>query len=86
MILYVMNLMAILAPPSQGEAACNAGPAQVLVGRKLEAGIESDAMKLSGAKTVRTLKPGTAVTMEYRPDRLNVHVDKAGKIGRVNCS
>jgi hypothetical protein len=25
---------------------------------------------------VRVLRPGTAMTMDYRPDRLNIHLDE----------
>ncbi|GAA3489585.1 I78 family peptidase inhibitor [Streptomyces cremeus] len=31
----------------------------------------------------RIVKPGTFLTQEYRPDRLNVHVDDADRITRV---
>lgn len=34
----------------------------------------------------RVVKPGMALTMDYRPDRLNVSINKAGKIDRVWCS
>ena len=37
------------------------------------------------AKTVRILRPGMAVTMDYSPERLNIEVDAAERITRVSC-
>ena len=34
---------------------------------------------------VRILKPGMAVTMDYRPDRLNIEISTEGVISRVFC-
>lgn len=36
--------------------------------------------------TTRVVKPGMALTMDYRPDRLNISISKSGKIDRVWCS
>lgn len=33
----------------------------------------------------RVIHPGSAVTMDHRPDRLNVHVDAQGKINSLSC-
>jgi hypothetical protein len=38
------------------------------------------------AQPVRILRPGMAVTMDYRPDRLNIEIDAQEKIARVHCS
>ncbi|QGX99606.1 hypothetical protein EI983_15565 [Roseovarius faecimaris] len=34
---------------------------------------------------VRVIYPGQAVTMDHRPDRLNVDVNRNGDIGRLWC-
>lgn len=34
---------------------------------------------------VRILNPGSMNTMDYRPERLNVHVDGAGTITALTC-
>lgn len=34
----------------------------------------------------RVLKPGMALTQDYRPDRLNISIDEDGLIDRVWCS
>ena len=33
----------------------------------------------------RIIKPGPMVTQDYRPDRLNVHVNDKGRIERFEC-
>lgn len=34
---------------------------------------------------VRFIAPGSAVTQDYRPDRLNVTLDAQGRIARLGC-
>ncbi len=36
-------------------------------------------------KWIRWISPGTAVTMDYRTDRLNVYLDEKGAITRIRC-
>lgn len=34
---------------------------------------------------VRIIRPGTMVTADHNPDRLNFHVDGAGRVIRLSC-
>lgn len=70
------------APPS---GACNAEPAQFAVGRNTNAALEEEARTRAGTKTVRVLKPGQVVTMEFNADRLSLTVDAAGRVTHVSC-
>jgi hypothetical protein len=72
--------------PLEPEGACDARAASVVVGRAATRAVEAKAKKLSGARIVRTIRPGSAYTMDFRPDRLNIHVDRRGRIGRLACS
>ncbi|UYV37837.1 I78 family peptidase inhibitor [Rhodobacteraceae bacterium D3-12] len=63
----------------RADATCAATKYEPLVGTPAEAA------DFSGEKLVRIIAPGTAVTMDYRADRLNVETDKAGIITRVYC-
>lgn len=38
-----------------------------------------------GWETIRVIRPGQAVTMDYSPTRLNVEVDGANQILRMSC-
>jgi hypothetical protein len=83
------------APPQTGPAIyparaesghrCDAAKARALIGRKRSPAVEREALRLSGAARVRWIPPGTMVTMDYRPDRLNLHLDRKGRIVSVNC-
>ncbi|MDO9381019.1 MAG: I78 family peptidase inhibitor [Nocardioidaceae bacterium] len=37
----------------------------------------------SDGRPVRVLPPGTMMTMDWRPDRLNVHLDDAGALDHL---
>ena len=67
------------------EAACNADAVQSLVGQTATADVGAQLLKGSGARTLRWVPPRTAVTMDFRPDRLTVAYDDALKIERISC-
>lgn len=75
------------APPMPPEAAatCDAAKAQAFVGRKADEGTVQAAVAASGAKTVRVLRPGVMVTLDYRGDRLNLQLDGKGLIASARC-
>lgn len=79
------------APPAEEEAtpksggSCDAAPAQQLVGRAKSQAVGAEARRLSGATTMRWLPKGSIVTMEYREDRLNLHLDDRNRISRIVC-
>jgi hypothetical protein len=64
--------------------ACDAARAEAYVGRNGTA-IAEDARTAAGAKTTRVIAPGQAVTMDFRPDRLNIETDAAGIVVKVRC-
>jgi len=66
-------------------AVCDAVPARQLVGRVRSAELGAEALRLSRARNLRWIPPGTAVTMDYRPDRLNIELDAQGRITRIGC-
>ncbi|WP_428631907.1 I78 family peptidase inhibitor [Sphingopyxis sp.] len=70
-------------PPVEG--ACNAGSVQSLIGQTATAEVGGQLIKGSGATTLRWVPPRTAVTMDFRPDRLTVSYDDALKIDRISC-
>lgn len=75
------------APPPEPptEDACGAGK----LGQYLNALPTPDVMAaiaaVSGEKNIRTIRPGDAVTMDYRQDRLNVELGEDGRIKRLRC-
>lgn len=61
--------------------ACGAQGYQYLIGEKSVV-LEG----LSLPKDTRIIPPDTAVTMDYRPDRLNIELDAKDRITRVHCT
>jgi hypothetical protein len=64
---------------------CDATRAQLLVGREASGELGAEAIRLSGAGTIRWIPAGSAVTMDYREDRLNVELDSRNQVTRVRC-
>lgn len=83
----VLALTACATPAESPAPAgqCNADAAQRHVGHAATAEMIEAARKDAGADTVRTLKPGQVVTMEYLAGRLNLYLDASGKIERIGC-
>lgn len=64
---------------------CESSEAQALVGQPATQDAGARALQLTGARTLRWIRPGDIVTMDYRPDRLNIHLDATGRIERFQC-
>jgi hypothetical protein len=64
---------------------CDAGRAQSLVDRQASSELGAEALRLSGAGTLRWIPPGAMVTMDYREDRLNIELDAQNRVTRVRC-
>ncbi len=73
--------------PAVGETGyvCNAARAQPLVGREATGEVGAEALRLSGARTLRWIPLGNAVTMDYREDRLNIELDGRNRVTRIRC-
>lgn len=85
---YAMLLMlplgaCVVQAPAQPDltASCGADRLQGLVGQP-----ESVVAAMTFSQPVRIIRPGTPVTMDYRPDRLNIEIDANGRVARVQCS
>jgi len=74
-------------PPGGGSSTgvCNAEPAQSVVGQAYADALAAELQAKAGAKLLRVIRPGQAVTMDFREDRLNVELDESGKVKRVSC-
>ena len=63
---------------------CDANAVQSLVGQ-MAADVTAEAQKRSGGRAVRSYRSGDALTMDFRPDRLNIERDAAGKVVKFSC-
>jgi hypothetical protein len=71
--------------PAADPALCDVKRLKVLVGRPASAVAAAEALRLSGAKDLRWVKPGAMLTMDYRADRLNVILTGDKKVKRFTC-
>ena len=55
------------------------------IGKTSTVGLANEASKRAGASTARVIGPGQAVTMDYREDRLNIHIDANGRVDHFTC-
>lgn len=73
------------AAPGGMNDPCDASAVQSLIGQEATEEVVEQARTDAGAETARTLRPGQAVTMEFREGRLNVDVDENGTITSLRC-
>ena len=66
--------------PKGTDDSCNAARYHTLIGR---AGTDLEKILIMGK--VRIIRFGSVVTMDYLPDRMNIHIDQSGTINRISC-
>lgn len=72
-------------PPPPAAMTCSADAAQSYVGQTASPDLGGAILKATGARTLRWGPPRSAMTMDYRQDRVNVMYDDAYKITQVAC-
>lgn len=72
-------------PPPPAEMTCKADAAASYVGQTASADVGAAIVKATGARTLRWGPPRSAMTMDYRADRVNIMYDDAYKITQVTC-
>lgn len=77
------------APPENGppgtEMECSIEGLADLVGRPASQELGAEALRRSGSRALRWIRPGDAVTMDYRTDRLNIHLMADGRVEGFDC-
>lgn len=68
-----------------GGFACDAGAAEMLIGETPSQALGTRVMNLTGARQLRWIGPGMAVTMEFREGRVNVYYDADYRVERISC-
>ena len=68
-----------------GAYTCQDSSLQQFVGQPATQEVGAQMLRASGARTVRWVRPGMAVTMEFSPERLTVHLDEAGRVQSASC-
>lgn len=72
-------------PPAMVEGPCRNDPVAGFVGQTATADLGTRMLAASGARTLRWGGPNTAMTMDFRPDRLTVTYDEKMVITAARC-
>lgn len=72
----------VAAPAARG---CGAALVQQFVGAQLTRTRREKIADQSGASRIRVIRPGRVYTMDYRPARLRINVNKRGRITALDC-
>jgi hypothetical protein len=73
------------AAPEEMAGRCNVRGLEALIGRAATVELGAEAMERAGALRIRWIRPGDVVTMDYREDRLNIHLDGQNRVLRFIC-
>jgi hypothetical protein len=64
---------------------CSTARLNGLIGQPASTAVGAEAMRAANARTIRWIRPGDAVTMDYRTDRLNIDLDASNRISGFRC-
>ena len=70
------------APPAD---ACLSATLDQFIGQRQSKELGARMLRETGKTALRWVRPGMAVTMDYREDRLTVYLDAASKVERASC-
>lgn len=73
------------AAPMPSPGACETSALAALVGKPFSPALEAEAKARAKVQAVRAIRPGMAVTMDFRPDRLNIDIDDKNVVTGFRC-
>lgn len=72
-------------PTIAGDGSCRLQGLDWAKGQSATQDVMRRIWKDSGAGLIRPIAPGQAVTRDYRPDRVNVHIDAGNVVSGIDC-
>jgi uncharacterized protein YraI len=72
-------------PDRPRRAVCDERRAQWALGERARSSVVDRAASDARARIVRVVRPGEAVTFDYRPDRLTIQVNRRNRIVDLSC-
>ncbi|MCU1203600.1 hypothetical protein JAK25_06855 [Stenotrophomonas maltophilia] len=73
------------APVADAAHECRPEALEAFTGKTADEATIKKLVAASGARGARVVKPGMAVTMDFRQDRVTVQVDAQNRIERASC-
>jgi hypothetical protein len=71
--------------PEPAADACGAGKLSSYVNQLASDDTLAQIRSAASSQTIRVIRPGDAVTMDFRADRLNVEIGDTGRIRLLRC-
>ena len=88
----LVGMACAAVPPEEDSTAagaagyhCSAELLADLIGRPATQELGAEALRRSHSRSLRWIRPGDVVTMDYSESRLNIHLDGQGRVERFNC-
>ena len=64
---------------------CRQQSFEAFTGKVATSAVGAELLRASGARVIRWVQPGMMVTMDYREDRVTVHLAENNRIVRASC-
>lgn len=64
---------------------CDATPVQFMIGERADSTLGDRVLRITSSRGFRWIPPRSAVTQDYRPDRVNVVYDDDYIVTRIYC-
>ena len=71
--------------PPAPSPTCREAAARFAIGRRYSPRLAEQGRRRAGARALRMIEPGRVYTMEFRSDRLNLEIDRRGRISAARC-
>jgi hypothetical protein len=71
--------------PVAGQGKCSNAGLDAFIGRRADTALGAELLRLSGARALRWAPPRSAITMDFREDRLTVGYDDAMVVTSARC-
>lgn len=71
--------------PGVPEGSCRSEPLGQFIGQPASQDLGARMLAASGARIIRWVPKGGAVTMDFNPSRLTVQLDAANRVETANC-
>lgn len=87
-VFFAVSACAAASPPGNSEptgGVCLSEALGQFIGRRASAQLGSDMLRASGARVIRWVPLGGAVTMDFSPARLTVQLDGANRVQSLTC-
>lgn len=84
-VLMALAACAPKAPVAGSDAPCGTAAMPAFVGKPYTAALGETMRTATGARTIRALSPDAMATTDFRPERLTIQLDEAGRVSGADC-